>query len=1092
MKELQLQDKYLMHFLAQRTDGLQYQEVKANTVSADKLVIEEDLLVFLRETKLNKDSFRKVVRKHFGNDERALLADFLENIVTKRMETTMNTAIFINNNKTVTFKGEKFHLFYPSETQTSDDALFDENIFSVVQEMTYTFWYQKKRIYSFRPDISFFVNGIYLGYSELKSVYNNQNARKDGRLKVIKNYQDAVAEYDKLALQNDNDKSIRRAFLKIFEKAIHLTTTDLTDTFVIRNINDYHDMARAIVKDGFKNDKNQTYRNTILDKAFKAYPLRNVQETDKQIRFEEAFRALYGKKMIEKEILYYNFIEREYERQGKTKKYKHNDGRLIAPRPKQKFGVDKIMGKIGEFLEHEQEDDYFNKKLKAELDAQGIGEKLQKSLIEKRMKYLNNKNIYSLLLQYAAGFGKSNIIGWAALQLKDLKEGKGYVYDKIIIVVDRLQLRDQIDTKMHNMNINKSMFIEASDKRSFETAMKTDVRIVVVNVQKFYEVEKIFDAEVTEKLASMRIVFLIDEVHRSQSGSQHEEMITLFDTLQSSFDNSTTYVKKRQKKNLIIGFTATPSNNILSRFGEFSHYAENQAIFKPFDFYTMSQAIQDGYILNPIDGIVPVSAKMYYELPESEPKGFEGDTQYEQVAEPTVNYRIRNKNIYENPHRIDAISEFIVQRLVTMVYPQIRGTAKAMLAVSSIDAAIMYHQRITEHYAAIVQQKKHDRFKDVPIFIVYSNSDNQKHINPTLLNGGKKEREVLQSFQFDKNGLVIVVDKLQTGFDEPKLQTLFLDKEINGINAIQTISRVNRTTKYKSYCKIVDFSHQNVNVSNIKSAFEQFSNVVVSDFNPLENEKRMIEIYEDLKVHSLYSTYFKTFQTEKQKPEKQQDVTVFLSMETAFIQYINANEETAASLKKSVNRYFHLLRLLRFVIEMEDKYTDELFIDFWYRFNNVFNQTKPNHGITDDVTIYYDEVIGIVAPPEANENGGNGGENTGDGGNGNGTQLDIFKAIAQRNQTEAEIEKLIEKFKAHLENLFTYIETEKGGSRLIAKIKAKANTSTFTNDEVQSEFNKLYRKFIRRNRGTLSAFFIKETEAMLGQLCDMFEGRVRE
>ena len=94
--------------------------------------------------------------------------------------------------------------------------------------------------------------------------------------------------------------------------------------------------------------------------------------------------------------------------------------------------------------------------------------------------------------------------------------------------------------------------------------------------------------------------------------------------------------------------------------------------------------------------------------------------------------------------------------------------------------------------------------------------------------------------------LIIVVDKLQTGFDEPKLHTLFLDKEISGINAIQTISRVNRTTKYKKDCKIIDLSYKNVNVKNIKQAFEHFSNVVVSDFDPLGQEEMLKEIFKEL------------------------------------------------------------------------------------------------------------------------------------------------------------------------------------------------------------------------------------------------------
>ena len=114
----------------------------------------------------------------------------------------------------------------------------------------------------------------------------------------------------------------------------------------------------------------------------------------------------------------------------------------------------------------------------------------------------------------------------------------------------------------------------------------------------------------------------------------------------------------------------------------------------------------------------------------------------------------------------------------------------------------------------------------------------------------------MQNFKHAKNGLIIVVDKLQTGFDEPKLHTLFLDKEIRGINAIQTISRVNRTTKYKNDCKIIDFSYKNVNVQNIKVAFEHFSNVVVSDFDPIGDESRLEVFYTDLVKHEIYFNHF--------------------------------------------------------------------------------------------------------------------------------------------------------------------------------------------------------------------------------------------
>ncbi|MFZ1524294.1 MAG: DEAD/DEAH box helicase family protein, partial [Saprospiraceae bacterium] len=508
-----------------------------------------------------------------------------------------------------------------------------------------------KQYFSFRPDLSFFLNGIFLGYSELKSNWTNQTADKNGRKKVAKDYLSAVQESLVLADKNDISQLIRKDFLKIFEKAIHITATDLSETFVIRNIASLFDEIKAGVVNG-SYDFEQYDKKFLKD--FKPYPLRNKDAT-KTERFEEVFKALYDKKMIEKEILYYNFIERELiKKEGsKTKEYKHNDGRLISPRPKQKFGTDKVISKIDEFLMHEDEPDYFINKLENELKAKGLGEVQIKDLINKRLKYQNNKTVYSLLLQYAAGFGKSNIIGWTALQLKDLRKDGEYVYDKVMLVVDRLQLRDQLDSKMHNMNIQKGMFIEADDRKSFIDALSSDKRIIVVNLQKFASVDNMFDPSAVKKLARLRIAFLIDEIHRSNSGTQHEEMISVFDELQSSFDNNKDYQNSQSKKNLIVGFTATPSDHTLARFGEFNKYAEAEKIWIPFDSYTMKEAIEDGYILNPIKGIVPVSSKMYFDIPENDLEGFEGDTGYDDIPDNTdtgidtdgLKYAIRKKKI---------------------------------------------------------------------------------------------------------------------------------------------------------------------------------------------------------------------------------------------------------------------------------------------------------------------------------------------------------------------------------------------------------------------------------------------------------------
>jgi type I restriction enzyme R subunit len=1089
MNELDLQDKYLVNFFCERLDGLQYNEAKANTVSA-QFFINEDLKHFISTTSLNRDNYRKLLKK-FTNEKELLEAFTL--FLDEKIKSSMNMALFISTNKSVTFEGLKFHLFYPSGSEIHEDKLFDENIFSIVQELPYTFKHQGKQYFSFRPDLSFFLNGIFLGYSELKSNWNNQNAKKNGRKKVAMDYLTATQEYLKIADGNDISQTIRKDFLKIFEKAIHITSTDINETYIIRNIsNQFEEIKNTVVSGQYDFDE---YEKKVF-KDFKPYPLLN-KDADKNLKFEEVFKALYDKKMIEKEILYYNFIERELiKKEGsKVKEYKHNDGRLISPRPKQKFGSDKIIAKINEFLEHENEPDYFINKLEKELKAKGIGETQIKELIAKRQKYQNNKNIYSLLLQYAAGFGKSNIIGWTALQLKDLRKDGNYIYDKVMLVVDRLQLRDQLDSMLHNMNIQKGMFLEASDKKSFMTALSSDKRVIVVNVQKFGTVNQILDEEVTLKLSKLRIAFLIDEIHRSNSGAQHEEMISVFDELQSSFDNNKKYTKSTHKKNLIIGFTATPSDITLARFGEFNKYAEAEKIWIPFDSYTMKEAIEDGFILNPIRGIVPVSSKMIFEIPDNDLEGFEGDFGYDNLNYKSANeipegtdtgvddegkkYAIRKKKIYANKERIEAISKFIAERLVTTVYHNIRGNAKAMLAVSSIPNAIRYKRLIDKHFKDLVELKKYERFKEGPVYIVYSDSQDQPSSNS--VNDGINEKQVLQNFKLCKNGLIIVVDKLQTGFDEPKLHTLFLDKEIRGINAIQTISRVNRTTKYKNDCKIVDFSYKNVNVKNIKQAFEHFSNVVVSDFDPLGDEERLDVYLKTLKEDDLFTKHFKSF---KEYSTTNDDINLILAIDNDFTRFIMSSKKEAKKLKKVVNDYFKILSLIEFVIDIDKKYNEELFLQFWRKFSIIYSQINKGENDIDDVEIYFDNRIGIVAPQDYKVKEKN--KVTGDPNSteSNKYKYNILKVIEKRNQEEEAIAELIEDFENKIDAFFNFIKGYENGKRLIAKIKDDG--SAFSQDEIYTDFNTLYRKYTIMNRD-LGEFFKRETKDILNQLCDDFE-----
>lgn len=1097
MTELELQGEYVMDFFCRRQDGLGFREVKNNAVTPD-LFIPADLLEFLKENS-RKAWQNLLLKSEYAGDEQLLLHQVMETIKEK-IEASANVAIFLNKNRSITFGGETLQLIYVSGTELRGDEDFKKNIFSAVEEMTYSFHHEGKKVFAFRPDLSFFINGIFLGYAELKSNFTNQTARANGRNKVTTDYLEAVWEYTKIADGNDVSQTLRRRMLRPFEKSIHLVTTDINDTFVLRNPGQFFDDAKHGFQEGTISIS--SFR-PIIEDVFKPLPTVADAETDPRVRFEEAMRSLYSKKMIEKEILYYNFMAYTYKtvtvkengKKVQKKEYKDKTGRLICPRPKQKFGCDRIVERVQEFLDHESESNYFINKLRAELTALDAPQELIDKVIAERESYCNNKYVYSLLLQYAAGFGKSNIIGWTALQLKDLRHNGQWVYDKILLVVDRLQLRDQLDSMMLNMNIDKAMFVEATNQDTFVAALKDKRRIIVVNIQKFWELKNAIQ-KAGENFTDKRVAFLIDEVHRSNTDDVHQEMFSAFDELQDIFDEDGGFITRGStKKNLIVGFTATPSDRVLARFGEFHRGSNFNQLWKPFDTYTMKEAIADGYILDPTKHIIPVPAKMYFELP---------DGVLQLVTEAINSGRdekiaFAKKQIYENPERREAIAKFIVNRLLSQVYGKIRGQGKAMLAVTSIPIAIEYCKIIRRLMAEKTASGTFAKYADAPVAIVYS--DSQKYEKCASMNDGVAEDKVIDNFKTTKNGLIIVVDKLQTGFDEPKLHTLFLDKEIRDINAIQTISRVNRTTKYKEECHIIDFSFGNVNEKNIREAFAKFCGMVVTDFDPIREKAVVEEIYRGLLGQPIYNKWAERYRATK--GDKDANSALCLEMDAdirtwiknmmeahaAYIQEVQARgeeidpalaDDAAKALRKAVSRYNSRMVLLQGVIELDAKFSDADFINFWQRYCNIYNSMFEKKEALGSISTTFDGNLGLLVGEEIDiEEPGEPGGDGPDGGTPprpgrlakNPGLAGIFDALAKMNADEQEREQEMQFWHIQTDALFTFLKSD-------GKFMAMLRSENFTREQIEKEYNKLLRRYLRQSEDAKVKKLIDENKEM--------------
>jgi type I restriction enzyme R subunit len=314
-----------------------------------------------------------------------------------------------------------------------------------------------------------------------------------------------------------------------------------------------------------------------------------------------------------------------------------------------------------------------------------------------------------------------------------------------------------------------------------------------------------------------------------------------------------------------------------------------------------------------------------------------------------------------------------------------------------------------------------------------------------------------------------------------------LDKEVNGINAIQTISRVNRTIKYKNDCKIVDFSYKNVNVKNIKAAFEHFSNVVVSDFDPLNDEEKIASIYKGLRNHKLFKTHFTSFEIYN---TNNPDTLIIVALEEAFDSFIKTFKEDAKKLKELVLNYFRILNLLEYVVDIDKKYSEPIFVDFWRKFNIIYNQINKQKDIIDDVEIYFDNRIGIVAPSEPKSKGNNPkNPKPTPPDQPNKFKYNILKVIEKRNQEEEAIAELIADFQKKIEDFFTFIKADDFGKRLIAKIKDDG--TAFSDEEIYSDFTRIYRKYTIKKKD-LGEFFLRETKDILHQLCDDFERELKE
>ena len=458
------------------------------------------------------------------------------------------------------------------------------------------------------------------------------------------------------------------------------------------------------------------------------------------------------------------------------------------------------------------------------------------------------------LIQHSAGSGKSNTITWLAYQLVVLLKNQQPFFDSVVVVTDRVNLDRQIRDNINAFQRLSNIVGWADKSETLRLMLQGGKKIIVSTINKF---SFILD-EIGSTLKDRRFAIIIDEAHSSQNGAMSANLATGLsgyaapkayvmpcvceagmvasggpdvdvdiETEEEDTDDKINRILKGRKlaKNAnYYAFTATPKNKTLEMFGEKITDAEGNVSFVPFHEYTMKQAIEEGFILDVLKYYTPYSS--YYRILKTSADDPEYDKKKAQG-------KLR-AYVEAQPETIEKKAEIIVEHFCSKVFMKIGGKARAMLVTSSIERAIEFYKVITR-----MLEERNSPYRAIVAF-TDKMIDGQLVTEASL--NGFPSAEIETKMEEEPYRILIVANKFQTGYDQPLLHTMYVDKQLSGVKAVQTLSRLNRCHPKKQDTFVLDFAND---PEMIQKAFQDYYKTTVlvgeSDVNKLNDLTETIE-----------------------------------------------------------------------------------------------------------------------------------------------------------------------------------------------------------------------------------------------------------
>ena len=442
------------------------------------------------------------------------------------------------------------------------------------------------------------------------------------------------------------------------------------------------------------------------------------------------------------------------------------------------------------------------------------------------------------LIQHSAGSGKSNSIAWLAHQLVGLEQGGKALFGSVIVVTDRRVLDKQIRDTIKQFAQVSAIVGHAEHSGDLRKFIQAGKKIIITTVQKF---PFILD-EIGNDHRNNKFALIIDEAHSSQGGRTAAKMnVALTSSTEDHDEEETTEDKinkiMESKKMLAnasyFAFTATPKNKTLEIFGEPDPQPDGEVKHHPFHSYTMKQAIQEGFILDVLKHYTPVGS--YYRLE----KTVEDDPLYDAKR---AQKKLR-RYVETHEHAIREKAEIMVDHFQAQVigHRKIGGQARAMVITNGIERAIQYFHAVQTYLREC--KSPHEA-------IVAFSGEHEfggKKVTEASLNGFPSN-QIPDKFQQDPYRFLIVADKFQTGYDEPLLHTMYVDKALSGVKAVQTLSRLNRAHPKKHDTFVLDFYNDS---DTIQRSFAPYyrTTILSSETDP----NKLHDLQADLEGYQVYA-----------------------------------------------------------------------------------------------------------------------------------------------------------------------------------------------------------------------------------------------